>query len=195
MTLERQASAAGGKVHALLGNHEIMNMIAETRDVSPEVFSSFGGETVYRAAFGRDGKYGKWLRTKPILVNVDGTVFMHAGINLDSSKESLDELNRRARREVAEWDEGLRCSKNRTSSKPSAPIQEIVRAARTEVDRVNAIMTEKKHLEPGYRVVRNSCCRWRISAPRACSAAKARCGFGVLQPGATPRGPQRCRTS
>ncbi len=45
MTLERQASAAGGKVHALLGNHEIMNMIAETRDVSPEVFSSFGGET------------------------------------------------------------------------------------------------------------------------------------------------------
>jgi hypothetical protein len=151
MALEKEAAAAGGKVHMLLGNHEVMNMAGDTRDVSPEALGSLGGEAGYRAAFGRDGKYGKWLRTKPMLLNLDGTVFMHAGINLDYSTESLDELNARVRREIAEWDEGRRWLEQRNLIKPSTPFLEIVLAARSEIDRVNAIMAEKKHLPPEVR--------------------------------------------
>ena len=39
MALEREAKDAGGRVVAVLGNHEAMNLIGDTRDVTPEIFS------------------------------------------------------------------------------------------------------------------------------------------------------------
>jgi hypothetical protein len=151
MALEKAAPAAGGKVHVLLGNHEVMNLLGDTRDVSAEALNSFGGEAAYRAAFARDGKYGKWLRTKPILQVIDGTVFMHAGINLEFTQEALDELNQRVRREIAEWDQGRRWLEQQNLVKPSSTFQEVLLAARAEIDRVNAIMADKKHLPPETR--------------------------------------------
>ena len=41
MRLETEASAAGGKVVVLLGNHETMNLMAILRDVSPAAMASF----------------------------------------------------------------------------------------------------------------------------------------------------------
>jgi 3',5'-cyclic AMP phosphodiesterase CpdA len=41
MSLERPAAAAGGRVHVLLGNHEVMNLFGDLRDVSPDVFATF----------------------------------------------------------------------------------------------------------------------------------------------------------
>ena len=148
MSLEKEASAAGGTVHALLGNHEIMNMVGETRDVAPEVLASFGGEAAYLEAFGRDGRYGKWLRSKPILETVDGTVFMHAGINPDFSDASLDDVNKRARREIEQWDEGRRWLVSKNLVKPSAKFAEVVEAARAEVERLNGLVAQKKELPP-----------------------------------------------
>ncbi|HXG54563.1 MAG TPA: metallophosphoesterase, partial [Vicinamibacterales bacterium] len=108
MALEPQAAAAGGRVHALLGNHEIMNMLGETRDVTPEIFASFGGEPAYREAFGPAGRYGRWLRAKSPLVRVNDSLFMHAGINPDVTTASIDELNAEVRQLIARWDEGVR---------------------------------------------------------------------------------------
>ena len=39
--LEREAAGAGGRVYALLGNHEVMRMIADWRYVSPEEVAAF----------------------------------------------------------------------------------------------------------------------------------------------------------
>lgn len=39
--LQTEAKAAGGRVHVLLGNHEIMNMTADLRYVPPEGFQAF----------------------------------------------------------------------------------------------------------------------------------------------------------
>src|SRR3954468_1305483 len=42
MQLEPQAKAAGGRAFAMLGNHEVMNLVGETRDATPDIFASFG---------------------------------------------------------------------------------------------------------------------------------------------------------
>jgi len=41
MALERQAKDAGGRVLAALGNHEVMNLIGDTRDATPGIFATF----------------------------------------------------------------------------------------------------------------------------------------------------------
>ncbi|MDP3716821.1 MAG: metallophosphoesterase [Acidobacteriota bacterium] len=41
MALEPQARKAGGRVVSLLGNHEVMNLIGDTRDVTREIFATF----------------------------------------------------------------------------------------------------------------------------------------------------------
>jgi hypothetical protein len=41
MSLETQAKSAGGRVEVLNGNHEVMNMLREVSDVSPEAYASF----------------------------------------------------------------------------------------------------------------------------------------------------------
>jgi len=41
MRLEGQAEKAGGRVHALLGNHEVMNMLGDLRYVSAEEYQAF----------------------------------------------------------------------------------------------------------------------------------------------------------
>jgi hypothetical protein len=41
MRLEREAKSAGGQVVTLLGNHEVMNLIGDWRDVTPEICATF----------------------------------------------------------------------------------------------------------------------------------------------------------
>ena len=144
MGLENQASKAGGAVHAILGNHEVMNMVGELRDATPQIFETFGGEAAMRDAFGPKGHYGRWLRRKPMFAKIDGTVFMHAGIGPDYLKPSLDELNRNVRREIEAWDEGVRwlVREKRVTTQPEP--RAAMDAARAEIERINALAEEGK---------------------------------------------------
>jgi hypothetical protein len=54
MRLERQAVAAGGRVHALLGNHEVMNVAGDLRYVSAGEYAAFATR---RSAKERDRAY------------------------------------------------------------------------------------------------------------------------------------------
>lgn len=144
MSLEKQAEKAGGRVHALLGNHEVMNLTGHMRDATPEIFASFGGEAAMRAAFAPDGHYGRWLRTKPIVATIDGTLFMHAGISTDESKQSVNDLNNRVKRDLEVWDTGVRLLQ-KLKLVPDAPeFQQVVEAARTEIERLNATVATGK---------------------------------------------------
>ena len=41
MQMEEGASETGGRVEVLLGNHEVMNVMRDVRDVTPEIFATF----------------------------------------------------------------------------------------------------------------------------------------------------------
>ena len=112
------------------------------------------GYIEYREAFRPNGRYGRWLRSKPMLAEIDGTVFMHGGINADFSTESLDDINRRVRRELAAWDEGVRWLEQQKLVLPVSTIVEIVGAARAQLTQFSAYQKEGTLTEDHIRAAR-----------------------------------------
>lgn len=85
--LQRQAQAAGGAVHFLLGNHETMVLYGDLRYIHPkyaEVARLLGRP--YAALYGADSVIGGWLRTRPVMLKLGDTLFLHGGI----APENLD---------------------------------------------------------------------------------------------------------
>jgi hypothetical protein len=82
--LDAQAKQAGGAVHLLLGNHETMVMANDVRYVNPKYLkiAQEYGQT-YPELFNHHTVLGRWLRSKPVIVQVNDSVFMHAGLHPD----------------------------------------------------------------------------------------------------------------
>lgn len=101
--LDAQAKAAGGAVHMLLGNHEAMVMANDLRYVNPQylaVAQTLG--LTYPEIFDNQSVLGRWLRSKPVIVQVNDSLFMHAGLHPDyvSLKMSVSEVNEHFRRSL-----------------------------------------------------------------------------------------------
>jgi hypothetical protein len=152
ISLEKEAEAAGGKVHLLLGNHEEMNIIntafqqlgyvtvEQFRDFLPEKFrenrekkirskleknnseghsvddvnaeikkfwakykdeqKEAAGERYY---MGFIDNYGEWLIEHNIVIKINNTIFIHAGLNEEFSTWPLEKINNQARRELRQY--------------------------------------------------------------------------------------------
>jgi Calcineurin-like phosphoesterase len=130
--LEREAPASGGRVHILLGNHEVARMLGDLRLTTAGEYTAFAnadseelrqrfvrasptrtdsereallkqlplGALEMRQAFGRDGDYGKWLRELPVVVTIDGFVFVHGGISPAVAPLGCAAINAQVRREL-----------------------------------------------------------------------------------------------
>jgi hypothetical protein len=128
--LQDEARRAGGAVHPLLGNHEIMRMLGDLRYVTPGEYQAFvtsSSERVrsdsvgavadpslrdqrlaetplgfleMRQAFGRNGPYGEWLRKADVVVRINGILFVHGGISPAIAGMSCDVINTAVRREL-----------------------------------------------------------------------------------------------
>jgi hypothetical protein len=98
--LQEEAPEAGGEVHLLLGNHEVMNLQGDWRYVSPGDLASFGGRDKRVLAFKKSGEYGGFLATLPMAVKVDDTVFVHGGITPEMAELGIDGINARARKHL-----------------------------------------------------------------------------------------------
>ena len=145
MRLEGEAEEAGGRVHLLLGNHEIMNLTGDLRYVSAAEYATFTEEEVaaereqafqvfrslrpeaqdeealrrdfglrappgyfgHRSAFAPDGRYGKWLLEKPLLIVINDTAFVHGGLSPLVTELGLDGVNDTMKNEVAGYASGL----------------------------------------------------------------------------------------
>lgn len=92
--LERQARDAGGRVHILLGNHEIMVMLADLRYVAPKEarLAALHGVTYDRLFDPRHTLLGRWLVSKPALVRIGDVLLAHGGLSIDHRDYTLASL-------------------------------------------------------------------------------------------------------
>jgi hypothetical protein len=113
-----EAKAAGGALHVLNGNHELMNAAGDFRYVTSAAFKEFigvGGLTLeprlqqfpepYRpraAAFLPGGPYARILGRRSIAAIVGDTVFVHGGVTPAYVRYGLGRLDR----EVRSWLDG-----------------------------------------------------------------------------------------
>jgi hypothetical protein len=176
MRLEREAKTAGGQLVTLLGNHEVMNLIGDWRDVTPEICAAFvtpksegkreasyrqytrlrpsttpaaaaytltreewmqahpPGCLEYREALAPSGMYGRWLRSKFIAAQLDGTLFMHAGVNpARPVPRSVDDVNSRARAEIRRLDAHRHRLASRRLAQPTFTLQQILEVSGSEL--------------------------------------------------------------
>jgi calcineurin-like phosphoesterase family protein len=144
--LEREAAAAGGRVHVLVGNHEFMRLVGDWRYVSAGEFKAFQNadsaalrdrvharnaelaseraraekskfnEREYKEqffkdfplgyfemqlAFGKDGTYGKWVRSRVAAVKINGVLYIHGGVSDKVANLGCQGLNAEVQRDLA----------------------------------------------------------------------------------------------
>jgi hypothetical protein len=99
--LEHQARAAGGAVHLLLGNHELMPLRGDLRYVNPKYLEGICRATRirYYDLFGPDMELGRWLRTKHTAMVINDVLFVHGGLSAEFTEHDmpLNELNNSVR--------------------------------------------------------------------------------------------------
>ena len=95
--LEEKAEKSGGKVHLVLGNHEIMTMTKDLRYVNSKeiaIASAFGKK--YDELFHPTKSFlGAWLRTKPSILKIDNALLAHGGI-VDLGTSIINDFNKQA---------------------------------------------------------------------------------------------------
>ncbi len=140
MRLESEAAEAGGRVHLILGNHEVMNMTGELDYVSAEEYAAFAADAsdgrraeeysawlgrtggadgpdaqasfdaafppgyfAHRDAFSPDGTYGRWLLDQQVLIVINSTAFVHAGLSEMISKRGAESINDTAASDIRSY--------------------------------------------------------------------------------------------
>jgi len=94
--LEEKAKAAGGYLHFILGNHEIMNMSNDLGYVQEKYLQHAQlMNTPYMRLFGAIAELGRWLATKNTVERIGKTLFMHGGFSgyMNQLNISLKDLN------------------------------------------------------------------------------------------------------
>ena len=127
--LARDADRQGGKVHALIGNHEVMRLLGDFRYVVPGEYAGFtnsSSEETRRAVIERypsdqrarieaetplgmiemiravapNQDLGRYLRSLDTAVRINGVVFLHGGISPAVAPMTCTQINDTVRREL-----------------------------------------------------------------------------------------------
>lgn len=138
--LEREAEAAGGGVHVILGNHETMVFTDDLRYVSAKEASlaALHGTTYPRLFDLRESVLGRWLGSRPGLMKVDGALLAHGGVAPDYAHFGVEEFNDSLRTFLADdliYHLGAILSESDTSAAlvPDSSLMDLVPAERVVV--------------------------------------------------------------
>ncbi len=108
--LEAEAEAAGGKVHFILGNHEVLNLQGNSAYVRRKYLENADliGEE-YKNWFDQNSELGRWLRTKNAVEKIGDYVFCHGGISPELARTGLGlaEINRISRQHLGKPNEAI----------------------------------------------------------------------------------------
>ncbi|MCC6901171.1 MAG: metallophosphoesterase [Polyangiaceae bacterium] len=113
--LKARAKSAGGAVHTLSGNHEVMNVAGDFRYVTEGGFRDYGNTPLVgqrgkqasllppeqhgrAAAFLPGGPAAEKLAARPVVIVVGDTVFAHGGVLPGHVRYGLGKINDEARR-------------------------------------------------------------------------------------------------
>lgn len=94
--LRQQAAEQGGKVLAILGNHDMMSMLGDHRYLNTkyqQICEYFGVE--YWSFFSEESELGRFLRSLPVILKIGDNLIVHAGISQEllSKKPDINNLN------------------------------------------------------------------------------------------------------
>ncbi len=91
------------------------------------------GFVEFMEAMGPDGRYGRWLRDKPVATVAADTLFVHAGLSPDLEAENVEALNDRARDEIERFDRHRRHLVDAGIILPFSTFQEMFAAVALEL--------------------------------------------------------------
>jgi hypothetical protein len=114
--VRQKAERGGGKVHMLIGNHEVFAARPDHRWVDPDAFAAFDGmpglnlsdprlanvppaQRSRASAFAPGGVYARRLSELPVVLKIGRTVFAHGGILPMWARYGIDRINA----EVRDW--------------------------------------------------------------------------------------------
>ena len=111
--LEQEAIKQNGKVHFILGNHEILNFQGNSRyankkykRVAQIISKNDSLKVATQFIYSDKTELGKWLRTKNVIEKIGNYIFVHAGLSPEILKYnvSISEINKIVRNN---WDKNL----------------------------------------------------------------------------------------
>ena len=97
----------------------------------------------YGDALSPDGKYGAWLRGRPLAVVIDGTLFVHGGYGPMLEGLTVDEINNRAAAELRTFDEYRNSMVDSGLALPWSSAPEMAREVVREIEALEAASGER----------------------------------------------------
>ncbi len=119
LSLREKARAAGGQLHALIGNHEVFGTLLQVRNVPAESYAAFDGipglaladlrlgdlpeqQRARGAALIPGGHYARQLADFPTVLLLGETVYVHGGVTPKWATYGIDRINE----EISLWFSG-----------------------------------------------------------------------------------------
>lgn len=101
--LENEAENAGGKVHFIMGNHDVMNLTGDYRYLRQKYLVNADSLKIpYENWYSNNTELGRWLRGKNCIELIGNILFVHGGIGgtFPFSKFTINEINNEFRKRL-----------------------------------------------------------------------------------------------
>jgi hypothetical protein len=152
MSLQRDAPRQSGRVIALMGNHEAMNIIGDLRYVTDKDYASFADDRTGQRhkgtypsqpagfverceAFDAGGRYGKWLRSLPAVARVNDSIFLHGGISPELAGMTVENINDAIADEMRSFDTYRQYMVEKKIALPCNTLDELTTRARAALEK------------------------------------------------------------
>lgn len=109
--LDFQANKSGGRVHYLLGNHDMMLLSGDHRYVNQKYkYISYSFNTPIVELYNDNTLLGHWMRSKNTILKLNKIMFVHAGISpeLINNNYTISEINYLVKKYLNTWEKDER---------------------------------------------------------------------------------------